>query len=186
MKVVIREYFDRWQSIKNATLNTISLNKGSYPDSEYKRKLLMSEHSPIRKLTFGWRWEGIKSWCSIHITRHRIGIDHFVSTRRSDRIGLDRNALRQDEPVNHECEANAQAIINISRKRLCHCASLETREAWRMFLDEIVKPNEPELYSVCVKECVYRGFCPEFKTCNYHKTDKYKQELAEYRKGINE
>lgn len=186
MKVVIREYLDRWQSIKNATLNTISLNKGSYPDSEYKRKLLISEHSPIRKLTFGWRWEELKSWVSVHITRHKIGIDHFVSTRRTDRTGIDRNALRQDEHVNHECEANAQAIINISRKRLCHCASLETREAWKMFLDEVVKPNEPELYSVCVKECVYRGFCPEFKTCNYHKTDKYKQELAEYRKGINE
>lgn len=186
MNIKLREYYDRWQYIKNATLNTISLTKGSYPDSEYKRRLLMSEHSPIRKLTFGWRWEGIKSWVSVHLTRHKIGIDHFVSTRRTDRTGVDRNALRQDEKVNHECEANAQAIINISRKRLCHCASPETREAWKLFLDEIVKPNEPELYSVCVKECLYRGFCPEFKSCGYHKTKKYEEELKEYRKGINE
>lgn len=88
--------------------------------------------------------------------------------------------------VNHECEGNAQAIINISRKRLCNCASPETREAWKLFLDEVVKPNEPELYSVCVKECIYRGFCPEFKSCGYHKTEAYKKELQEYRKGINE
>ena len=186
MKIELREYYDRWQSIKNATLNTISLNKGAYPDSEYKRRLLMSEHSPIRKLTFGWRWVDIKSWVSVHICRHKFGIDHFVSTRRTDRTGTDRNELRQDELINHECEANAQAIINISRKRLCHCASPETREAWKKFLDEIVKPNEPELHSVCVKECVYRGFCPEFKTCGYHKTKAYKKELQEYRKGINE
>lgn len=73
MKIELREYYDRWQSIKNATLNTISLNKGSYPDSEYKRKLLMSEHSPIRKLTFGWRWVDIKSWVSVHICRHKFG-----------------------------------------------------------------------------------------------------------------
>ena len=186
MKVTLREYYDRWQSIKNATLNTISLNKGSYPDSEYKRRLLMSEHSPIRKLTFGWRWEGIKSWVSVHITRHKIGIDHFVSTRRSDRIGVDRNELRQDELVNHECEANAQAIINISRKRLCHCASIDTREAWKQFLDEIVKPNEPELYSVCVKECLYRGgLCPEFNCCGYVETDLFKKELKEYWRNTN-
>ena len=186
MKVVLREYYDRWQYIKNATLNTVNLNKGKYPESEYKRKLLLSEHSPIRKLTFGWRWEGIKSWISVHLTRHKFGIDHFVSTRRTDRTGVDRNTLRQDELVNHECEANAQSIINISRKRLCYCASQETREAWQLFLDEIVKPKEPELYSVCVKECVYRGgLCPEMFPCGYVNSSKFKEELKNYWKDTN-
>lgn len=186
MKVVLREYYDRWQYIKNATLNTVNLNKGKYPDSEYKRKLLLSEHSPIRKLTFGWRWEGIKSWISVHICRHKFGIDHYVSTRRTDRTGVDRNILRQDELVNHECEANAQSIINISRKRLCYCASQETREAWQLFLDEIVKPKEPELYSVCVKECVYRGgLCPEMFPCGYVNSHKFKEELKNYWKNTN-
>lgn len=111
-------------------------------------------------------------------------IEHFVSTRRTDRTGIDRNALRQDELVNHECEANAQAIINISRKRLCSCASPETREAWRNFLDEVVAPNEPELRSVCVKECVYRGFCPEMFPCGYSETEKFKEELKQYREGV--
>lgn len=32
MKAVLREYYDRWQSIKNATLNTVNLNKGKYPE----------------------------------------------------------------------------------------------------------------------------------------------------------
>ena len=54
MKIELRDYTDKWQTIKNATLNTINLNKGKYPESEYKRRLLLSEHSPIRKLIIGW------------------------------------------------------------------------------------------------------------------------------------
>ena len=69
--------------------------------------------------------------------------------------------------IEHECEANAQAIINISKKRLCKQASPETRQAWQMFLDEL-QEYEPELYLMCVPECVYRnGFCPEFNPCGY-------------------
>ena len=37
-----------------------------------------------------------------------------------------------------------------------------------------------------VKECIYRGFCPEMFSCGYHKTEAFQKELAEYRKGINE
>jgi hypothetical protein len=47
-------------------------------------------------------------------------------------------------------------------------------------LDEI-KRSEPELFSVCVPDCVYRGFCPEFKCCGYAKTDAYQAALAAYR-----
>lgn len=185
-KVELRDYVDRWQTIKNATLNTINLNKGKYPESEYKRRLLISEHSPIRKLIIGWRWLNLKSFVSVHFVRHKHGIEHWVSTRRTDRTGVDRNALRQDEPVNHECEANAQAIIYISRKRLCSCASPETREAWTKFLDEVVAPNEPELRTVCVKECIYRGgLCPEFDCCGYNETEAFKKELKEYWNNTN-
>ena len=80
---------------------------------------------------------------------------------------------------------NFQALINISRKRLCNCASKETREAWQMVKDEIAKV-EPELASVMVKECIYRGFCPEMFSCGYHKTEAFKKELEEDRGGINE
>ncbi|MGL6132355.1 MAG: hypothetical protein ACRCZ9_12155 [Fusobacteriaceae bacterium] len=183
--VEVREYYDRWKHVKNATMNTISLNTGKYPDTTYKRGLLLSEHSPIRKVTIGWRWVNIKSWVSVHFTRHKIGVEHFVSSRRSDRANVDRDALRQDERVNHECEANAQAMITISRKRLCHCASTETREAWLM-VKEMIGEIEPELASVMVRECVYRGgMCPEMKCCGYVYTDKFKDELSAYWLGTS-
>ena len=163
---MIKNYKDEWQEIKNSTMTTIGKKTGSYPKKDWKIKLLISEHSPIRKLKISWKWESIKSWVSVHFVRHKFGIDHWISTRRTDRTGIDRNELRQDELVVHEFEANAQSIINISRKRMCFQASKETRAAWKEFLDELEK-KEPELRLCCVPEGIYRGGCPEFKNCGH-------------------
>ena len=46
--------------------------------------------------------------------------------------------------------------------------------------DEVAK-TEPELASCMVRECVYRGFCPEMFPCGYSKTEQFKKELKEYR-----
>lgn len=185
MKVNLKDYQDYWQQIKNATMNTIGKSTGQYPTSDWKRKLLMSEHSPIRKLKINWKWIDLKSWVSVHIVRHKHGIEHFITTQRTDRTGISRDELPQGALVKHECEANAQALINISRRRLCNGASKETREAWQEVKNRVAEV-ELELASCMVKECVYRGFCPEMFSCNYHKTEAFKNELLEYRKGINE
>ena len=183
MEVDIFEHEDNWQGIKDATMNTIGKTTGKYPDSEWKRKLIMSEHSPIRRLKFYWRWANLKYWVSVHLVRHKIGIEHWVNTQRTDRTGIDRNELPQGALVNHAAEADAQAMINISRKRLCTCASPETRKAWQKVKDEVANV-EPELASCMVRECVYRGFCPEMFPCGFSKTEAYRKELAEYRKGF--
>ena len=90
--------------------------------------------------------------------------------------------MPQGSLVNHSAEANAQALIFISRKRLCNQASEETRAAWQEVKDQ-VREVEPELASCMVRECVYRGFCPEMYPCGYSKTEAYRKELEEYRKG---
>ena len=170
-----------WRDVADAARTTIRMEEGEKePSSSWKRRILLSEHSPIRQMTFKWKWIGLKYWVSVHFVRHKIGIEHFVSTQRSDRTGVDRNETPQSAPVNHECFANAQALIFISRKRLCRQASPETTAAWRLVLGE-VKACEPELHSVCVPECVYRGFCPEFKSCGYADTEAFRTALAAYR-----
>lgn len=172
---------DNWQDVKNSTMTTIGKSTGKYPDPEWKLKLIRAEHSPIRKLKYSWRWSDIPYWVSVHIVRHKIGIEHFVKTQRTDRTGEERNSLPQDAPVSHECEANAQALISISRKRLCNCASFETRSAWTL-VKEKVSESTPELSACMVKECVYRGFCPEIFGCGFDKTDEFESEVVEYRK----
>jgi len=175
-----------WREVADAARTTIGREKGTgEPPSAWKRQMLLAEHSPIRQLTIQWKWRNLKYWISVHFVRHKIGIEHFVRTQRTDRTGQDRDQIAQSATVDHECLANAQAIINISRKRLCRQASLETQEAWKTLVAAIAKP-EPELASVCVPECVYRGFCPELKSCGYNQTEAFKTALAKYRAGSDE
>jgi hypothetical protein len=173
-----------WRDVADAARTTIRMEEGDKePSSAWKRRILLSEHSPIRQMVFKWKWINLKYWVSVHFVRHKIGIEHYVSTQRTDRTGVNRDDMPQSALVNHECFANAQALIFISRKRLCRQASPETTAAWKMVLAEVQK-NEPEVFSVCVPECVYRGFCPEFKSCGYAETVAFRSALETYRSGL--
>ena len=186
MNVVLKAIKGTWRDVADAARTTINMEEGiKEPSSKWKKNMLLAEHSPIRKIHINWKWYNLMSFVSVHFTRHKIGIEHWVRSQRTDRTGIDRNDLKQSELIEHECEADAQAIINISRKRLCNQASKETREAWLKFLNSF-RVQENELYNACVPECCYRGFCPELKSCGYYKTEEYKDCLKAYRKGINE
>jgi hypothetical protein len=183
MKVKFIEKLSSWRRVADSARTTIGLKEGEKePSDSWKKKMLLAEHSPIRKLQYSWKWDDIKSWVSVHFTRHWLGIVHFVSTQRNDRTkgSIDRNAARQDALISHEATANAQALIYISRKRLCSQASKETREAWQSAKDEI-EGHEPILASTMVCECLYRGFCPELKPCGYSDTEAFQEKLTEYR-----
>lgn len=179
MQVIIQKQ-DRWQQVKNDTMTTIGKNTGAYPDSIWKRKLLLSEHSPIRNVIVNGKIFDIPYWVSVHFVRHKFGVDWFCSTQRTDRTGIKRDDLAQGNLIDMSFVANAQAIMNISRKRLCNCASKETRDTWKMVLDEL-KKTEPELVSCCVPDCVYRGKCYEMFPCGYDKTEAFQKQLLEYR-----
>lgn len=171
-----------WKDVKAAARTTVNKDgAGVDPSDSWKKTILLAEHSPIRRIRFSWKWVNLKYWVSVHFVRHKIGIEHWVSTQRSDRIGIDRDNAPQGALVSHECEADAQALIFISRRRLCSQAAPETRAAW-MEVKEAVKTVDPVLASVMVRECVYRGFCPEFHSCGYTETEEYRRELEEYRR----
>ena len=175
-----------WRQVANSANTTINRAEGTKePSDKWKKRILLAEHSPIRQLTFKLKWYNLKYWVSVHIVRHKFGIEHFVRSQRTDRTNIDRNELRQDALVEHEIEAGTQAMINISRKRLCKGASPETIEAWKEILKEVQKVDDT-VYKACVPDCVYRGHCYEFVSCGYHKTENYKKALQEYREGINE
>src|SRR5512135_807486 len=175
-----------WNDVLNAARTTSRKpDTDKEPSSDWKRRILLAEHSPIRELSISVV-VAIKSWVSVHFVRHHEGINHYVSTQRTDRTGIERDDLPQGESVRHRFTANQQAIINISRKRLCNCASKQTRDAWKDFLESI-KGEHPELYAACVPDCVYRGWCYELEnaSCGYHTSWKYKLALSIYRSGVN-
>lgn len=174
-----------WRDVADSANTTINKEAGTKePSSQWKLRMLLCEHSPIRQLFIKCKWYDLKYWVSVHFVRHKFGIEHWVRTQRDDRTGLDRDELSQSNLVEHEFLANAQAMINISRRRLCNQASKETRVTWQETL-EAIKEDQPELYKVCVPDCIYRGWCYEYKSCGYHKTNNFKLRLEEYRVDIN-
>ena len=154
------------------------------PSKNWEANMLLAEHSPIRLVEYEWDWNKIRQWVTTHLVRHHEGCEKFVRTQRQDRNDevIDRDALPQGSLNGMMMAANAQALINISRKRLCKgCASPETRHAWELVRDEI-KKQDPVLAEKMVPECLYRGFCPEWRNCcGYVNTDAYKKELEKYR-----
>jgi hypothetical protein len=166
MKVLNMSQLGSWRDVANAARTTIGMGwkASGEPSDEWKRQMLLAEHSPIRLLMFKWTWVDLPSWVSVHFVRHKIGVEHFVMSQRSDRTGINRDNLPQSAPVQHTCCANAQALITISRKRMCRKASAETQQAWHEVI-QAIKLVDPVTARACVPECVYRGFCPEFKSC---------------------
>lgn len=142
------------------------------PDSGWKRRLLAAEHSPIRAVLYHVVLTGIPYWVSVHLVRHKVGVEHFVSSQRPDRSpsGIERHDLPQDAPVTHAMLVNAAALIAMSRKRLCSKAAPETREAWEQ-VRRAMMDVDPEMAEAMVPDCVYRGNrCPELQPCGRCKT----------------
>ncbi|MDC7221130.1 MAG: thymidylate synthase ThyX [Spirochaetales bacterium] len=186
MKVTNMKIKGSWREVADSARTTINMEPGTKePSSLWKRKMLLAEHSPIRQMFISAKWIDLPYWVSVHFVRHKIGIEHWVRTQRSDRTGTERGASPQNAEVEHEILASFQAVIAISRKRLCRQASPETQQAWKLMVDEL-KEIEPELYSVCVPDCVYRGWCMEYKSCGYHETKAFQKAVEEYREGINQ
>lgn len=183
-EIINLQQVTNWKRALNAARRTAGkspLNKE--PSKSWEAKMILAEHSPIRLVEFDWTWKNIMQWVTTHFVRHHEGCEKFVHSQRGDRrvLSVPRNELLQSALNDMDMTANAQAIINISRKRLCSCASKETREAWKQVI-EAIKEVDPVLADKCVPECLYRGFCPEFMNpCGYSKTKKFEEDLQRYR-----
>lgn len=190
MSIVKRlEQVTSWKRVLNAARRTIGKNPiDKEPSDSWKAKILLAEHSPIRLLEYDWTWDNIKQYVTTHLVRHHEGCEKFVHSQRGSRRNLleeygvnSRDELPQGALNEMDMTANAQALINISRKRLCTCASPETREAWKQVKEEIRKVD-PVLASKMVPECLYRGFCPEWmSSCKYSQTKQFEEDLKKYR-----
>lgn len=183
-EIVRLDQVTSWKRALNAARRTIGKAPlVKEPSKSWEAKMLLAEHSPIRLVEFDWTWKDIMQWVTTHLVRHHEGCEKFVHSQRGDRrvLPVPRNELPQGALNDMDMTANAQAIINISRKRLCSCASKETREAWKQVV-EAIREVDPVLADKCVPECLYRGFCPEFMNpCGYSKTKKFEEDLQKYR-----
>lgn len=127
--------------------------------------LARCEHSPLRTQIFWVKMYDIPTFVSVHLVRHKHGVEHFVKSNRTDRGGTGKED--RYTPVNHAMFLNAQALINMSRKRLCRKASPETQAV--MWAIQRACPDWLSRYMVA--ECEYRGgVCHELRSCGRHGT----------------
>lgn len=132
------------------------------PSFEWKKKLINSEHSPLRTIMFTVEMQNIPYCNSVHFVRHKFGVEHYVKSQRSNK---NRGEEPQNAPVNHIMDINAQALIFMARKRLCFKADETTREIMKEIVNKIIDVC-PEFKGFLVPECIYRGnICHEFKSC---------------------
>jgi len=155
-----------WKRVKNHCRTTVGKEFTEIePTQEFKKKLLISEHTPIRLIEVDWSWKNIKSWVATEWSRHKF--EKFITSQRNDSQNkYDRNKAPQDTPVNYDGYANVQNLIDAWRKRLCFSATKEARELAIDFKKELAKTN-PEIADVLVPNCIYRWGCPEFTPCGF-------------------
>lgn len=67
-------------------------------------------------------------------------------------------------PVMMEMDANIQALINISKKRMCTGADPTTRLYWKAVWEAIREYDENIAWAM-VPECIRDGGCPEYQPC---------------------
>lgn len=156
-----------WRRVKNHCRTTDNKDfTGKDATDTFKKKILFSEHSPIRLLEFDWTWENIKYWVSTEWSRHKF--EKFISTQRNDRQkNYDRNEAPQGAFVKFDGYANMQNLIDAWRKRLCFQATNEARQLAEDFKIKLHETHSIEA-DVLVPHCVYRGCCSEcFNGCGF-------------------
>lgn len=169
LKTVFNTHLDDniWVRVKNHCRTTD--NKGfteNVPSDEFREKLLISEHSPIRILELDWTWGNIPYWVSTEWSRHKF--EKFISTQRDDRLKDDmpRGQKPQEAPVNFDGFANMQNLIDAWRKRMCFMATPEARSLALDFRAKLAETHPIEA-KMLVPNCIYRCGCPEFRTCGH-------------------
>lgn len=142
-------------------------------------RIYRNEHSPMRSQLFKITMLGVPTFVSTHFVRHNIGIiSHYCKTQRDDRIGdTEGDDPNRWTPTNHGILCNAQALVNIARKRLCytsHWATIITMKILKTMVNDV----DPALVSRMVPECIYRGgVCHEDRICGKRKNIKHWKEV---------
>lgn len=167
MKVTMTEFptENDWAQVKRRALKTCGKNPLSPPTHEWKHKILKARHSPIRRLFFSFDLDDIPYWLSNELCRHHEGVEKYVFSQRNDRqSNYDRNAARQDAPVDMIFDCNAEGLMNVMNKRLCGCASKEMRLLMAEIKGKVLELF-PEFDGLLVPACEYNGKCHEMNSC---------------------
>lgn len=154
-----------WMFCKRCALVTVGKGPAVEPSDEWKHKILRAKHSPIRVLQFAFLLESVPYYVSTHLARH-VHAQPFIRSQRNDRQNTyDRNAARQDAPVDMIWYMNAEELMTVAEKRLCRKADRTTSAVVKM-LCAVVIDKHPEFQGLLAPPCGKYGKCTEMERCN--------------------
>lgn len=161
-----------WLEVKRRCLETVGKEPKIPPDEEWKHKILESRHSPVRFLRFSFRMTDIPYWVACELRTHVHDLPYvadfgvYIRSQRNDRQEIyDRNAARQDAPVNMIVDVNGEQIQILANKRLCQCATKEARKVVAGMC-KLVQQVEPAYKGLLVPMCEHNGgVCYEMFPC---------------------
>lgn len=154
--------------------------EGKIPSFNWKMNMCRAEHSPIREVIYHVECYGMPWRALWHLVRHHEGLEKFVYTSRPDRRENTTTDL-----YDVKFTINAQAVIQISRVRLCNKAWHETISVWKSIL-RAINDVDPSVPSWCVPRCVLIGACPEMECCGFIKSDAYGEWRERYLSNFKE
>jgi thymidylate synthase ThyX len=152
------------EPFKRACESTTGRNMTKQSAYNLLKRMYIAEHSPIRCRLFFVEIKNIPTFVCNHFVRHKVGVEFFCLSHRSDRTGVKDELSNRLTPTSFSMLINAQALINIARKRLCYKASEETRNVMQL-IKQTVTDIDPDLAYSMVPDCVYRGYCHEMSSC---------------------
>lgn len=172
VEILRRPEKEDWERCKMLALNTIGRKyTGKEVVDSWKHQILKAEHSPIRTLMFTIRLT-IPYFVSVHLVRHKIGIEHYVQSQRNDRQNnYDRELAPQNAMVSHIMDVDAHTLLFMARRRLCAQADPTTRYVMTKICRAVEEVN-PEFIGHLKPMCEYLHECPEFVSCGHWKSDK--------------
>lgn len=161
-----------WLEVKRRALVTVGLQPKNAPDEKWKHSILEARHSPIRYLRYSFYLEGIPYWVACELRTHVHDMPYvadfgtYIKSQRNDRQqNYDRNAQRQDAPVNMILDVNGEQIQVLANKRLCKQATLQAYSAVKHMCC-LVQDAEPAFAGLLVPMCQHcGGVCHEMYSC---------------------
>ena len=152
-----------------------------------------SEHSPARTQLF---WITIKNaplFAVSHMVRHHIGIEKFQLTMRNDRHGAkdqcpyiaDRLVEIIAIPEEHRAEEEVKEMYDLLDELKYRAGRNALTNLSILAIKDVISREDPELASMMVRKCVYRGgICGEPKCCGFNNTPTFREELRDYLKNF--
>lgn len=170
--------------IRNTARVTIGKSEVETCSPALFASMLDAGESPARAMLIQLTMTGLPYCDTVHFLRHALGIldvETYVRSQRPDMpnpVYYDRDAARQDAPVDMVVVANPEWFIRVGHLRLCANAGARIVGEALIIRHVLANASDPYLYEVArlmVPMCEYRGGvchsrqpCGRYENANGH------------------